>query len=242
MKQMNFAPIQKTRIAEQVADAIREAILTGGYQPGDALPSERELAARFQVNRSSVREALHRLEAWQLVEVRQGGATLVRDALAAAGLHLLPHLIAPGGAPDDGFIRDVVEIRELMMGWTAGRATAGATPEAIAELEAAVVDLEDPGASAARLRARDLDFFGQLVRMTGNRALLLFANAIRQVYQEHPELFLPIHEPGRFDTRHHRAVIEALSRGDGPAAAESLAAFARLAWALLGVSGRDEKS
>ncbi len=234
---MAFARIQKQRVADQVAEAIQEAILTGEYAPGDPLPSERDLAARFGVNRSSVREALHRLEAWRLIEIRQGGATLVQDVLATAGLQLLPQLIAPGGAPDPVFVQNLAEIREVLMAWTAGRAVQGATPEALEALRETLAALEAPDATAEQLRTHDLEFFRQLVLMTGNRVLLLFANVIRQVYLEHPELFLPIHQPGQFHTTHHREVLDALSRGDGPVAAAAMEAFARSARDLLGELG-----
>jgi GntR family transcriptional regulator, transcriptional repressor for pyruvate dehydrogenase complex len=51
----------------QVADRIREAIIAGTLAPGDALPTERELAESFQVSRASVREALRALQAQGLV-------------------------------------------------------------------------------------------------------------------------------------------------------------------------------
>lgn len=123
------------------------------------------------------------------------------------------------------------------MAWTAGRALSGVTDQTLADLAAILADLEDPDASADDLRTRDLDFFLTLVSMTGNRVLLLIANAIRHVYQERPTLFLPIHQPGGFDTRHHRRVIDALSRGDGAAASAAMEAFARSARRLLGEDG-----
>jgi GntR family transcriptional repressor for pyruvate dehydrogenase complex len=44
--------------ADEIARALRDEILRGGYRPGERLPSERDLAARMGANRSSVREAL----------------------------------------------------------------------------------------------------------------------------------------------------------------------------------------
>jgi len=59
----------KARVAEELASSLRELIVEGQIGAGDALPSERELAAKFEVNRSSVREALHRLEAVGLADM-----------------------------------------------------------------------------------------------------------------------------------------------------------------------------
>ena len=47
--------------ASDIADLLRDEILLGQYRPGERLPSERDLAARFQVNRGAVREAIKTL-------------------------------------------------------------------------------------------------------------------------------------------------------------------------------------
>ena len=103
---MEFKPIKQQKIAEQIAAVLRDAIIKGTYRTGEPLPSERELATQFAVNRSSVREAIHRLEGWGLVNIRQGGGTMVRDVLASAGLQVLPYLLAPSGALDAKWLVD----------------------------------------------------------------------------------------------------------------------------------------
>lgn len=61
-------------LSREVGDAIRDYIVEHGLKPGDALPSEGELATLLDVGKTSVREALRRLEAHGVVEVRRGGA------------------------------------------------------------------------------------------------------------------------------------------------------------------------
>lgn len=232
---MPFEPIKKQRVAEQVADAIREAILSGRYRPGDPLPSERDLAATFGVNRSGVREALHRLEAWDLIEIRQGGATLVRDFLVTASTQLLPFLVAPGGTPDLAMLRDLQAMRVMLMAWMARQAAQATTPVGLTLLSDIVTDLERTDVDADWLRRRDFDFFDALVSMIGNRVLALVMNAIRQVYLQHPELFVNIHQPGQFHPEHHRRLVEALEAGDGAAAGLAMEAYAESAEAMLGL-------
>ena len=48
-------------VAEQIAGKLRQAIIEGRLRPGDSLPSERDLADQYDVNRSSIREAMKRL-------------------------------------------------------------------------------------------------------------------------------------------------------------------------------------
>ena len=56
-----FKPIDRKKASEQVAEQIRSSILGGLLRPGQRLPSERDLAAQFEVTRTTLREALKKL-------------------------------------------------------------------------------------------------------------------------------------------------------------------------------------
>src|SRR5207244_6340732 len=62
-----------SEIVESLATSIRE----GQLQPGDKLPTEAEIMARFDVSRTVVRESLSKLQASGLVETRHGIGTFV---------------------------------------------------------------------------------------------------------------------------------------------------------------------
>jgi GntR family transcriptional regulator len=64
---------------EQVADALRADIRAGTYGPGDQLPSERELRARFDVSANTVRAAIVALRTEGLVESHQGRGVFVTE-------------------------------------------------------------------------------------------------------------------------------------------------------------------
>lgn len=61
----------------QIAESIRSEILTGAYATGDRLPPEAELAARFGVNRHTLRRAMGSLATEGLIRVDQGRGTFV---------------------------------------------------------------------------------------------------------------------------------------------------------------------
>ena len=65
-------------------DQLREQILSGGWKPGDKLPSENELAAQFGVSRVTVRNALQRLSGLGLLETRFGEGSLHPGGLRPA--------------------------------------------------------------------------------------------------------------------------------------------------------------
>src|SRR6266576_1741703 len=75
-------PVEKQRVAEEIAEQLRSLILNGQYPPGSKLPPERELSKRLRVNRASLREALKKLEHLGLVRIRQGDGTRLAAARA----------------------------------------------------------------------------------------------------------------------------------------------------------------
>ena len=97
-----LSPIAKTRAYEQAAEQISARIQEGVWQPGDRLPSERDLALQLGISRGSTREALRVLEAMGWLEIRPGDGTIVRDRTAR-----------PVGAGDDLLAGVSVEVGDL---------------------------------------------------------------------------------------------------------------------------------
>ncbi|MFI9081859.1 GntR family transcriptional regulator [Streptomyces sioyaensis] len=76
-----MAEIQRPgALYQQVAAAIREAILSGEFQPGAPLPSESQLIERYKVSRPTVRNAVAALRAEGLIEVKHGKGSFVRSS------------------------------------------------------------------------------------------------------------------------------------------------------------------
>jgi GntR family transcriptional repressor for pyruvate dehydrogenase complex len=103
--------VNRRSVPEDVFEQIVSEVLSGEIQPGEPLPSERRLAEVLGVSRPAVREALKRLTAVGLVEVRQGDATTVRDFRHHAGLDLLPRLLIRDGELDLSVVRSILETR-----------------------------------------------------------------------------------------------------------------------------------
>ncbi len=78
---ISIGPVKATKTSDALADALREQILTGGYDEGAALPSERDIVDETGLGRGSVREALRVLEVEGLIRTktgRHGGAFTTR--------------------------------------------------------------------------------------------------------------------------------------------------------------------
>lgn len=76
---MRIDPVEKSTLAQSVAERLLRLIADGTFKPGEKMPSERELMERLQVARSTVREALRALAASHVVEIRPGVGTFVRE-------------------------------------------------------------------------------------------------------------------------------------------------------------------
>lgn len=67
-----FSPITTVRVSTIIVDRVRTLIHEGALQPGDRLPTERELCASFGIGRATVRDALRVLETMGLIEIKVG--------------------------------------------------------------------------------------------------------------------------------------------------------------------------
>ncbi len=221
----------KGGVADRLATSLRTAIVRGRLRPGDPLPSERELAEEYEVNRSSVREAMKRLEAWGLVKIRHGGATRVSDFLLSAGLELLPFLVEVEGPVDAAVLRELHEIRAMLLGWCAEQAARKADPASVARLETLARQLVASKGRPSVSQELDYDFFEALVQITGNRPLLLFANVVRGVYLRGRERFLGLYAHDIFDPRLHERAVAAIRAKNPEAASAAMREHAMSAFA-----------
>src|SRR5215212_12225590 len=142
---MVLKPITRRLVPDDVFEQLLGEVVDGSLGPGDALPSERRLAELLGVSRPAVREALQRMSATRLVEVRHGGATTVRDFQRHAGLDLLPRLLVRNGELDADTARSIVEARFAIaphVAELAARRSARASTQPREALAAAVTALE----------------------------------------------------------------------------------------------------
>jgi GntR family transcriptional repressor for pyruvate dehydrogenase complex len=117
--------------AEEIAESLRSQILGGKYGVGERLPSERELALRLGVHRSSVREALKKIEQVGMITIRPGGGARVLP-LEKAGLGALQHALG-SDRPDRELVAQWLDVYELVIAGAARFAMERGTDEEFAE-------------------------------------------------------------------------------------------------------------
>src|SRR3979411_1315995 len=164
-----LAPIRPTRASSDVIAQIRQAIMSGQYQPGDRLPTEREMAQQFGVSRVTVRDALRALEANGLVRVKVGGQG--GPYVSAPDIALLSDSIGTHLHLGNTSFEDLAEARQALEVPAAQLAARRATPEDLAALEAAIHGPMRPP-TAGDPAASSLDFHTALVSAADNKACL----------------------------------------------------------------------
>jgi GntR family transcriptional repressor for pyruvate dehydrogenase complex len=207
-------PVEKQRVAEEIAEQLRGLILNGQYPPGSKLPPERELSKRLRVNRASLREALKKLEHLGLVRIRQGDGTRVQNFMETGGIELVQHLLPlAGGKPE--LIRDLLEFRRIFGRELARLAAARAKTDrdGLAKLRA-LADKGDATTTAPELFDLDFDFYVALSQMCGNQVMLLLINTVRESVRGFLPLLANLAGPGDTVRKHHRDLIAAVEKGD----------------------------
>jgi GntR family transcriptional repressor for pyruvate dehydrogenase complex len=228
-------PVEKQRVAEEIVGQLRDLILTGAYAAGDKLPPERNLAKELGVNRSSLREALKKLEHLGLVKIRQGDGTRVQDFMRTGGIDLVSHLV-PLAQDGPGILQDILEFRRIY-GREVARLAAERRDAADLEKLGALADATDEAADAEQVLKLDFEFYVALTQAAKNRVLGLLINTTRQAVLNYASFFAHFTVSMEAVRSHHRALIEALARRDAETAAKIADTYmARGAEQLLGAT------
>jgi GntR family transcriptional repressor for pyruvate dehydrogenase complex len=214
-------PPLRTRLSDAVCMQLEELIVEGKLRPGEPLPAERELAGRMGVSRPSLREALLKLEARGIVQVRRGGGFAVNDITAPTITDPLVHLIHlhPRAA------EDVLEMRHGLEAVAASLAAVRATPADLKKLKAAFVTMEKPQANRDPIAQAEADaeFHLLIAEASHNVALVHVTRGIfnlmrKSVYYSRYALLSEQAESQALLREQHEAILDAIAARDPEAA------------------------
>jgi DNA-binding FadR family transcriptional regulator len=211
--------IRRSLVSDQVFRILAEGILSGSYEPGEKLPTQRTLAAELGVNMASVREAVKRLEQLRLVEVRHGDAMRVRDWREHGGLDVVAHVLFRAGGVDRSTLEGLLEARRLMLREAARLAAERRTDKQAARLNELAGRLREPGDAAQTL---DWAFMSELVEAAGNVVFTLIMNSIRELYFERADLFRAVVGDAEELAPGYEQAAAAIARQDGDKAAAAI--------------------
>jgi GntR family transcriptional repressor for pyruvate dehydrogenase complex len=217
------------RLYQLVVEDIERRILDGQLQLGDKLPSERELAEKFNVSRTAVREAVRALGEKGLVQSYAGRGTFVTNGASRAmrdSIGLLARIRheSAGQVVEDNGIESVVELREALEPQVAAYAARRATCEDVLVMQQAIDEMDE----AIQMRrldhyARaDVKFHMALAQSTHNRLFPALMESLVHLLQE--QMTLCIYVPGAVELAQdeHKRILQAVKQGDDSAAKQAM--------------------
>ncbi|MEZ0381917.1 FadR/GntR family transcriptional regulator [Mycobacterium sp. pW045] len=218
---MALRQVTRRSVPEHVFEQIMSEVLSGEMAPGEVLPNERRLAEVLGVSRPAVREALSRLNAAGLIEVRHGDGTTVRDYRRHAGLDLLPRLLLRGEELDLEVVRSILEARLHNGPKVAELAAQRSGPQAAAVLDGAVDALAAEADPVQRQRAA-LTFWDHVVDAADSIVFRLMFNTLRVTYEPALEALATVMAVEVSHPEPYQRVAQAIAAGD-PAGARRAA-------------------
>lgn len=222
-KQMKFEKVKQQKISDIIYEQLKEKILDSTLPPGEKLPPERELAAAMSVSRTSLREALQKLEAQGLLDQIQGDGTYVRsiasDSVDKAFEEYFKH---------KNSLLHLMEVRKILETWAARTAAERATEKELATLEEYLTEMKTALDNKEVGHVPDANFHNTISYATHNFLLIHLMNSIYEwvekvSYEVRSRLFT---DHDRFENLYnqHVAVYHAIKAKDPDGAYQAMLA------------------
>jgi GntR family transcriptional regulator, transcriptional repressor for pyruvate dehydrogenase complex len=201
--------LSRSRLFEKIASIILKRIIRGEIPVGERLPTERTLAADFQVNRSTVREALKKLESLQVIEIRHGDGVYVKNYLESPNLELINALFYMDNVLDTDILETLLQVRRILVPEMASIA-------ALNRSEGYLKDLEETAYNSNELTVldRDLKVHHIIALASGNILYLILLNFFNRFFHEFGHLYFDEPENAERSVRFHKEIFEAIRDKD----------------------------
>ncbi|MEW2400390.1 FCD domain-containing protein [Streptomyces sp. NPDC046862] len=215
-------PVRVASAVDEVCDRLLTAIAVGDFLPGERLPVERELTGLLGVSRPTVREAVGRLQAVGVIEIRRGrnGGAFVRESWSESTAAAVRRTLLPRWEE----FEQVFDLRGLVEGMVAATAARRRRPEDLSPMRDAL-DAYLSADSPREERIADSAFHRSICRATHNPQITMLS----QDLLTRISLGFPAEPWGRGERSHflragedHKALYEAIAAGE-PECAEKIA-------------------
>ena len=206
-----YRTVRTSRLYEQIVQQIEDSILKGALRPGDQLPSERDLAQRFGVSRTAVREAVKALCEKGLVEAYSGRGTFITDGTSRVIRQSLDLIVRIGQREGSAHLS---ELRQMLEPQIAALAATRVEEQLLATMREAVVTMDSSLHDPAAYIEADLDFHLALAEAAGNPLVLSLLDSIVVLLREQRRRIFDVDggpERGQF---HHKRILEAIEQRD----------------------------
>ena len=210
----NLEPLAATGRVDGVVERLRTLILTGAYPAGSRLPNERELADALRVNRGSVREALKRLEFLELIEVRHGQGSFVREIGGSSALQLVEALLTERRMITPELLRQLLEFRRHISTHVVELAARNHTAEQAARAWNLLERERAAGAEPGAALELDIELNALLGEASGNLMYQLVTNLFTRLIRRLGPLYYNQARDYARSLDTHRRLLECMGARD----------------------------
>lgn len=201
-------PIKKVNISEEVFLQMKQLILDRDWKSGDKLPSEGELCKLFDVSRVTVRNALQKLVALDLIETRLGDGSYVKMIDDTASFNrLVPTVYFEEN------LDSILEFRREIESGTCAIAACRANENDIQELRNILKTMENLQDDLEQLALADLDFHYKIAQISRNALIIKTYEIISDVYRSHMKGMVK-KMGGEIGIFYHKKIVDSIEAGD----------------------------
>jgi len=219
-----YKAVRTSRLYEQIVEQIEDSILKGALKPGDQLPAERELAVRFGVSRTAVREAIKALHEKGLVEAYSGRGTFITDGTSRAIRQSLDLMLKIGQADNSIHLE---EVREILEPEIAALAATRIEESQLAMMREAIAVMDRQRLEPEAYIEADLDFHLALAEAAANPLILSLIDSIVGLLREQRIRIFQVDGGPDRGQGHHRRILQAVESRNAVSAREAMRAHLR---------------
>ncbi|MCR4443383.1 MAG: FadR/GntR family transcriptional regulator [Peptococcaceae bacterium] len=210
-----FHKLTRENFSDQIISQIKGMIEAGELNPGDKLPSERELSLHLGVSRLPIREALKTLQFINVIETRQGEGYIVKGLDRAKLLDLIDEI-----SELEGIMDDYKEVRLILEVKAAELASLRRTEKDLQRMAEALEEMErEIKEKQAEAIKGSIDFHNAVIRGSHNRLILSIYYFYNEIVQEGRLRTKTV--PGKYEKslEVHRIIYQAIKDRDAVKAA-----------------------
>lgn len=206
-------------LSKRVTEMLREEILAGVYKPGDALPSEREIAARLNVSRIPVREAIKSLEYLGIVRISRGNGVVVQSADLSNILRVVGPLVT-SMTPE--LVKNLFDFRLLIEPYAAQQAAIYAGKEETDRLAAILKSHEQAIANHEPVEEISFEFHLALMQASRNEVISIVSTFLSELQRYSRHWTLWNDDRRRNALEGHKRILDAILMRNPPEAYRSM--------------------